>query len=387
MILHKTPQLPKGFKADGIHCGLKAQKELDLGVVFSSTIANASAVFTKNLICGAPITVGREIIKGQKLQAIIVNSKISNVATGEQGIKNVHFTSKKLAEKLQISPKHILVSSTGIIGEPLPIEKILSGIEQIQLTDCPEKFSQAIMTTDKAPKMLSCTVDDCTLSIIAKGAGMISPNMATMLVYILTDADISTNELDKCLRHSVNKTFNCLSIDSDTSTSDTVVIMANGHRAKPNINNFQNALNEVCLKMTKRIASGGEGANRTIIVNIHQAKNTIEANDFAQFFIDSPLIKTMCHGGDPNVGRILMALGKRSQNSLNLDNLVVDINKKTVIKNAQKINFNEKVLRKNILQDEVVFDIYLGIGNSSASRYGCDLSKKYVEENASYYSS
>ena len=388
MIIHHTKtKLPQGYKSAGIHCGLKENNLLDLGILLSNIPAPATALFTKNLVCGAPIIVGKEIIKKNCLQAFIVNSKISNVATGQEGIDNVHKTIKKTAKIFQLQEEHILVSSTGLIAHQLPINKILNGIEKLVPSNSPMDFAKAIMTTDKTEKILSCSVGDATITMIAKGAGMIAPNMATMLVYIVTDAKINAQKLHHYLTNSVTKTFNCLSIDSDTSTSDTIAIMANGLIKEIDHELFQIALNELSLKMTKLIAVGGEGANRIITVNIKNAHDHIEAKKFAQSIVNSPLIKTMCHGGDPNIGRILMALGKVTDNTLAIDKLSFSINNSLIFKKGEKLNFNEKNLRKTILCNEVIFDIDLGINQGSASAYGCDLSQEYLDENASYYSS
>lgn len=388
-MLHEKAILPQGYTCASKNCGLKADGAEDLSVIYSDALATAAAVFTKNQVPGAPVIVGREVIKGQKLQALVINSKISNVGTGSLGVENARKMGKAVAEEFGCEAGHVLMSSTGVIAVQLPIEKVEQGIVGIKsiMKDDPMVAAKGIMTTDTHPKAYSVSVGDATLTLIAKGSGMIEPNMATMLAYAMTDADIAADKLDVMLRIAVNKSFNMLSIDTDTSTSDTVVIMANGKAGSVDETEFQQALNELCIQMTETMARDGEGATKLVRAEISGAVNYDEAKIYAKAMINSPLIKTMAFGADPNIGRILMALGKCFDNTFNLDSITLSINDTLIYKDAGKVNYDEPALRKTISGDPVVFQIDLGLGTGEAKAYGCDLTHGYVDENAAYYSS
>ncbi|MCH2206506.1 MAG: bifunctional glutamate N-acetyltransferase/amino-acid acetyltransferase ArgJ [Lentisphaerales bacterium] len=388
-MFHEKAVLPQGYSCVSKNCGLKADGAEDLSVIFSDTLATAAAVFTKNQVPGAPVIVGREVIKGQKLQALVINSKISNVGTGELGVKNARKMGRAVAIEFGCEAEHVLMSSTGVIAVQLPIEKIEQGIvgTKSEVKDDPMIAAKGIMTTDTHPKAYSMSVGDATVTLIAKGSGMIEPNMATMLAYAMTDAEIAADKLDEMLRIAVNKSFNMLSVDTDTSTSDTVVVMANGKAGKVDEDQFQQALNELCIQMTETMARDGEGATKLIRAEISGAVNYNEAKVYAKAMINSPLIKTMAFGADPNIGRILMALGKCFDNTFNLDTLKLSINDTLIYKDAGKVEYDEPALRKIISGDPVVFQIDLGLGEGEATAYGCDLTHGYIDENAAYYSS
>lgn len=243
------------------------------------------------------------------------------------------------------------------------------------------------MTTDTYPKAISIKVGNSTITIIGKGSGMIEPNMATMLVYILTDAYIEAKTLDKMLKNVVNQSFNMLSIDTDNSTSDTCVIMANGLAGEVDKKEFEAALLKSCITMTEMLAKDGEGATKLIRTIINNAYSQEEAKIYAKSVINSPLIKTMVHGGDPNIGRLLMAIGKCNKNQLDINKLEIVINSTVVFKNSEKQNFDEQELRNSFNADDIDIVINFNLGEHSTVAYGCDLTYGYIDENAAYYSS
>src|SRR6476659_2731273 len=308
---HDRPVFPRGFRCASRHVGLKPHAK-DLAVFASDVDAAAAAVFTRNHFPGAPVIVGREIIQTGRLRAIVVNSKVSNVATGQLGIDNVRRMATATAAELGTLAEHVLVSSTGVIGVPLPIDLIERGIHGISgdLQDNPLVGAEGIMTTDRHPKALSTRVGNATITWVAKGSGMIEPNMATMLVYIFTDAAFEAATLDRMLREAAEVSFNMLSVDSDTSTSDTCAILANGLAGPVDETAFLDALTAGSIRMTETLARDGEGAMRMIRANVRGALNNYEAKRVAKSLVNSPLVKTMVAGEDPNVGRLLMAVGK-----------------------------------------------------------------------------
>ena len=387
-MFHEKLIMPQGFSCMAKNCGIKTGGKEDLSLFYSDVECSAAAVFTRNQVPGAPVIVGREIIKGGKLQAVVVNSKVSNVGTGEQGVANARRMGAAAAKELNVPADRVLMSSTGVIAVQLPIEKVEAGIVGAakELQNDPMVGAKGIMTTDTYPKAISCSVGNSTLTVVGKGSGMIEPNMATMLVYIFTDAKIDSASLDSLLRKAVNKTFNMLSVDTDTSTSDTCVIMANGKAGEVDEDEFYTALESCCIRMTEMLARDGEGATKLLKVNISGALNNKEAISYAKSMINSPLIKTMAFGADPNIGRILMALGKCFDNSFDLKKLKFGINGTDIYADSNKLAFDEPELRKSIGGDPVIFDVELGLGDGVATAYGCDLTHGYIDENAAYYS-
>lgn len=357
----------------------------------SEVDAQAAAVFTRNHFPGAPIVLGRETIRGGVLRAIVANSKCSNVATGPKGIEDARRMARAAAAEVQCAAEHVLVSSTGVIGVPLPIEKIEQGIVGMMadLEDDPLVGARGIMTTDSYPKALSLPIpgSDATLSWVAKGSGMIAPNMATMLCYIFTDAQLDAPTLDKYLREAVKDTLGMLSVDTDTSTSDTCVIMANGLAGAVDASAFRDVLRFGCTLMTELLARDGEGATRLLRVHVSEALNDHEARVVARTVNDSPLIKTMVHGADPNVGRLLMAVGKCFDCTVRPETTHAWINGHHVVGEGSRLAFDDQVVRNALTTNVVDLRISLGVGLASATAYGCDLTAGYVEENAAYYSS
>jgi glutamate N-acetyltransferase/amino-acid N-acetyltransferase len=383
-----APAFPQGFRCASRNVGLKPAAR-DLTLFASDVEAAAAAVFTRNHFPGAPIILGRETIRGGRLRAIIANSKVSNVATGPEGVANARRMAAAAAAELGTGADRVLVSSTGVIGVPLPIEKIERGVVGMaaDLQHDPMIGAEGIMTTDTHPKAISARVGPATITWVAKGSGMIEPNMATMLAYIFTDAAFDAPTLDRLLRAAVAPSFNALSVDTDTSTSDTCVIMANGLAGVVDEAAFAAVLRAGCVRMTEILARDGEGATRLIRVTVRGALNDREAQVVAKSIVNSPLIKTMVHGADPNVGRLLMAIGKCFDCTIRPASTSASINGFPVVEGGARLVFDDAVVRETLSRDEVDLEVALGVGDGLAHAYGCDLTKGYIDENAAYYSS
>ncbi|EPG72843.1 glutamate N-acetyltransferase/amino-acid acetyltransferase [Leptospira fainei serovar Hurstbridge str. BUT 6] len=378
---------PKGFFSFGTNIGIK-DKTKDFGVIYSEVPCKATAVFTKNNFPGAPVIVGREHIKSGLLQAIVINSKNSNVATGSVGVANSRAICREIGASLGIPETFVLPSSTGVIGVPLPMELILPACAKVKSLLKPgnlEEVAEAIMTTDTRRKVSFRTIKTdkghATVYGMAKGAGMIEPNMATMLSYIVTDAQIES-ELYEILKDCVDKSFNCLSIDSDTSTSDTVALLCNGLAGKADPEEFRAALLEICIDLTKEIAKDGEGATKLVEVRVEKAKTAEQARKIGKSILNSPLIKTAIYGGDPNWGRLVMAIGKVFDEPIPFDGLEIYFGG-LAVKGAGPDTLKKlsEYLKKN---SEIQVDVVLNTGNYGMKFWGCDLTEGYVKENAYY---
>jgi glutamate N-acetyltransferase/amino-acid N-acetyltransferase len=361
----------------------------DLTLFVSDVDAAAAAVFTRNHFPGAPIILGRETIAGGILRGVIANSKVSNVATGATGVENARRMARAAAAELGTSADRMLVSSTGVIGVPLPIEKIETGVVGMaaELQDNPMVGAEGIMTTDSHPKALSASVGNATITWVAKGSGMIEPNMATMLSYIFTDAAFDAPTLDRLLRAAVAPSFNMLSVDTDTSTSDTCAILANGLAGPVDEAEFLQLLVAGCTRMTEILARDGEGAEHLLRVHVRGAKDAREAYTVAKSIVNSPLVKTMVHGADPNVGRLLMAVGKCFDCTIHPDRTDAWINGFQVVGRGERLTFDDAIVRETLSREVVDIAVALGVGEAQATAYGCDFTKGYIEENAAYYSS
>ena len=385
---HETPVFPRGFRCASRNVGLKPTAR-DLTLFASEVDATAAAVFTRNHFPGAPIILGRETIAGGLLRGVIANSKVSNVATGATGVEHARRMARAAAAELGTSADRILVSSTGVIGVPLPIEKIERGVVGIaaDLQDNPMVGAEGIMTTDSHPKALSASVGEATITWVAKGSGMIEPNMATMLSYIFTDAAFDAPTLDRLLRAAVAPSFNMLSVDTDTSTSDTCAILANGLAGPVDEAEFLSVLVAGCTRMTEILARDGEGAEHLLRVHVRGAKDAREAYTVAKSIVNSPLVKTMVHGADPNVGRLLMAVGKCFDCTIHPDRTDAWINGVQVVARGERLTFDDAIVRETLSREVVDIAVALGVGDAHATAYGCDFTKGYIEENAAYYSS
>ncbi|MFI5246890.1 MAG: bifunctional glutamate N-acetyltransferase/amino-acid acetyltransferase ArgJ, partial [Gemmatimonadales bacterium] len=382
-MFHDPPVFPRGFRCASRNCGLKPSAR-DLAIFVSEVDAAAAAVFTRNRFPGAPVTLGRETIKSGRLRAIVANSKCSNVATGARGLENARRMAAAAATELGSTPDRVLVSSTGVIGVQLPIETIERGIKGIaaELGTDPLAGAEGIMTTDTHPKALSTRVGDTTITWVAKGSGMIEPNMATMLAYIFTDAAFDAGALDRMLRAAVEVSFNMLSVDTDTSTSDTCAILANGLAGAVPVREFQDALTAGCILMTEILARDGEGATHLLRCVVRGAANDRDARFVAKALVNSPLIKTMVHGADPNVGRILMAVGKCVECAMKPDATEAWINGHAVVRGGARLDFDEAAVRTALGKEVVDLEVGRGAGGTSAAAHGGDQTKGEIDEKA-----
>ena len=377
---------PQGFLSVAKNVGIK-DETLDLTVIHSTVRARAAVMFTRSRFPGAPVIVGRRHIANGFAQALVINSKNANVGMGKQGIDNAIETCRIVGEELGVDPYDVLPFSTGVIGRALPMDKIRAGLRGIRSQlklDNLKLAAEAIMTTDKYPKYFSCRVGPAVIAGIAKGAGMIEPNMATLLVYLMTDAELPRAAVRPMLRRLVDRTFNCTSIDTDTSTSDTVVLMANGLAGKVKLGQFEKGLLEVCEYLTKEIARSGEGATKLITVDVKGAKTGTQAKRVAKCVVNSPLVKTAVYGCDPNWGRVIMAVGKSFDPSVEPTKVTVRFGDTNVFKKGSPVECDLEALRQYLGQSEVVIGVDLGIGKASARVWGCDLTEGYIKENAYY---
>lgn len=388
MEFHDPPRFPRGYRTAATHCGIKKEGH-DLSLFASEVPAAAAAVFTRNQVPGAPIVVGRELIRGGTLQAVVVNSRVSNVGTGAEGVERARRMGRAAGAALGVDAAHVLMSSTGVIGVPLPVEKIEAALPGLagELGEDPLVGARGIMTTDTYPKALSLDVGGAVLTVVGKGSGMIEPNMATMLVYAFTDAEMEAATLDRLLRSTVEDTFNMLSVDTDTSTSDTCVLMANGLAGPVDEDTFSEGLRTAFVRMTEMLARDGEGATTLLRVTVEDAASDGDARTVARSLVNSPLVKTMVFGGDPNVGRILMAVGKCFEARVDADAIDADICGTAVLRGGRRLDFDEAAVRSRLRDDPVDLRVSLGVGTHRARAWGCDLSHGYVDENAAYYSS
>jgi glutamate N-acetyltransferase/amino-acid N-acetyltransferase len=393
--------VPRGFRFSATACGLKKTGALDLALLSSDVPASAAAVFTQNLIVAAPVVVSKKNLSTSKgrMRAVIVNAGNANCATGDAGyIASVKMV-EETARRLGCAPQEVFVCSTGVIGVPLPLEKVLRAVSGIARNRRPSvrsfaELSLAICTTDTRPKTAASSFRMARRRIhfmgCAKGAGMIHPNMATTLAFVVTDAAISPSLLQKTLRDVTTRTFNAISIDGDTSTNDTLLVLANGASGAPRIKagtaahrSFAKSLEEVCHSLALQIVADGEGAQRVIQIEVRGAKTESAARQIARTIATSPLVKTAFAGGDPNWGRIFAAAGRAG---VKFDPSRVDIQMAgvPVLRCGQPLDFNEREASNRLLQREVMVVMNLHAGRASARYWTCDFTAEYVRINASY---
>lgn len=395
---------PQGFLASGIYCGIKKSNlKNDLALVYSEVPATAAGVFTKNKVKGAPVYVSKEHLANKKAQAIIVNSGNANTCTGDDGLNKAKKMALLQAKELNLKADDVLVASTGVIGVPLNIDAIKNGIplltEKLSKNGFDEA-SSAIMTTDTFKKQaaIEFTAGGKTVTIgcMAKGSGMIEPNMGTMLSFITTDISIAPELLDEALKAAVNVTYNRVSVDGDTSTNDSVMILANGLAKNKTIteknedyNTFLEALTTLSTHIAKNIAKDGEGATKLLECQIIGAATEKDAVILGKSVINSSLVKTAMFGSDANWGRILCALGYAK---IKFDPDKVDVSFEScagsinVCKNGSSVDFSEDKAKEILTQDEIVIKVELNCGDASAYVWGCDLSYEYVKINGDYRS-
>lgn len=383
-----------GFLAGAVHAGIKSADELDLAILFSEVPCKAAGVFTTSQIKSAPVILSQRHIAKGRAQAVVVNSGCANACLGGQGLTDALEMANLAAAKLGISPEDVLVASTGIIGVPLPMDKIRAGIPRIKPTrEGGHDFCRAIMTTDTRPKEMAVQVDSkktkFTIGGVAKGIGMIHPSLATMLCFITTDAVVSADFLQAALQKAVDCSFNMVSIDGDTSPNDCAFLLANGLAGNEPIDfdngdAFQEALTAVCTHLAKSMAWDGEGATKLIEVIVEGAEDQAGARQAARTIASSPLVKAAIHGNDPNWGRIVAALG-RSGAKLREERLDVYLHDVCVMKQGCPVPFSkEEMISALSNSDNVLIRLCLHLGDGQATAWGCDLSEEYVRINSGY---
>ena len=393
-IIDGTIASPLGFSADGLHAGFK-KKKLDFGWIVSEVPASVAGVYTTNKVIAAPLLVTKASIqKSQKLQAIVVNSGVANSCTGQQGLDVAYKMQRLTAKKLKIEPDLVGLASTGVIGEQLPMDALKNGLSQILVSGKAEDFAEAILTTDTCTKTCVVTeefgTDLVTMAGVAKGSGMIHPNMATMLAFITCDANISSATLQAALSQHVETTFNQITVDGDTSTNDMVLVMANGCRQNEEIlpdteefEKFSKMLRYLMADLAKKIAKDGEGATKLIEVNVRHAKDEQSGRMIAKSVVGSSLVKTAIFGQDPNWGRILAAIGY-ARADVSVDNIDIWIAGIPVMQASTPVAFNPEETSDAMAGELLILTIDLHDGDAEAQAWGCDLSYDYVKINALY---
>lgn len=392
---------PKGFTASGIHCGIRRNKsKRDLALIAADSLCNAAAVYTQNLVCGAPVTVTKKHLAAGKARAVVCNSGIANTCNAD-GIAKAEEMCEITAEALGISPGEVIVASTGVIGQPLDLDPVKSGMPQLvnELSkDGSGNAAQAIMTTDTRKKEFALTFTlggkECIIGAISKGSGMIHPNMATMLCFITTDVAISSPMLQKALTAAVADSFNMLSIDGDTSTNDMACIMASGKAENREIVSenedfalFTQMLSTLLIRIAREMARDGEGATKLVVCEVSGAKDQETARTVAKSVICSSLVKTAMFGADANWGRVLCAMGYAGAE---IDVTKADVSfvspagRVEVCKNGAGIPFSEERAKQVLLEEEIKIDVRLHDGAACAEAFGCDLTYDYVKINGDY---
>jgi glutamate N-acetyltransferase / amino-acid N-acetyltransferase len=378
--------VPRGFRGITKNMGLKDVED-DFAAVVSEVPARSAAVFTKSRFSGPSVVLSRESAATGQCRGMVVLSRNANVATGRAGVEHAVEVRRRIAEIAGVAPEEVVIASTGVIGRPYPMESIRANLDALAWpfpeADY-ERAAAAIMTTDTRPKSYHVRVGDAVLVGIAKGVGMIEPNMATMLAFFFTDADLTGDELDAAFRRVVDRTFNALSIDTDTSTSDTAAIFANGLAGPVDLAAFEQALYECALHLVRDIASDGEGASKLIEVRVTGARDDAQAKLVGKSVVNSPLVKTAVHGCDPNWGRIAMAIGKlEDETDIVPENVRILFDDLPMHPEEPGDALLERAA-KYLGGDEVVINIDLGIADGTFTVYGCDLTEGYVRINADY---
>ena len=393
--------LPLGFRFAGMSCGLKKGQALDLGLLTSEVPASAAAVFTQNCLQAAPVSISREHLRagGGRMRAVVVNSGNANCATGAAGVRASRSTAAAASRLAGCAPQQVFICSTGVIGVPLPAEKVLHALPELfrAQESSPaafSRFARAIMTTDKKPKWASAAfragAEIVRVAGCAKGSGMIHPDMATMLAFLVTDAQAAPPVLQRALSDVVGRTFNAVSVDGDTSTNDTVLLLANGASQCPSIhqggkayNAFLHALEGVCRSLAFQMVADGEGARRVIEIEVRGAASQADARRIAATIATSALVKTAFAGGDPNWGRVLAAAG-RAGVPLDPSRASIVMAGIPVYRAGRPLPFNERAANRKLLVPRVPVILDLHAGRASARYWTCDLTAGYVRINSSY---
>lgn len=389
---------PQGFSAAGVRAGIKKSGNLDLALIYSENPADVAGVFTTNQVAAAPVYVSKKVVSGGKAQAVCANAGCANACTGDEGDRNARLMQEFTAKNLNCNPDEVIIGSTGIIGVNLPMGKVERGIEQAAINlsrDGSADAGNAIVTTDTYSKACAFEFDldgkTIKLGAIAKGSGMIQPNLATMLCFITTDISIDQKLLQETLSDITNVTFNMISIDGDMSTNDMVVVMANGAAGNDRITEknsayekFYSALLDICTEISKRIASDGEGATKFLTIDVVNARSFDEAKQVGMSVAKSPLVKTAFFGEDPNWGRVVCAVGY-SGIEIDPNKVTVKFGSLPVYANGLGVAFDTDAMKDIMSEHDILIEIDLGSGESSATVWTCDFSYGYVKINGEYH--
>lgn len=388
----------KGFTAAGVKAGIKKSGNLDVAVIYTKTQAVVAGTFTQNKVAAAPVYVSKEVVATGTAHAIVANAGCANACTGQQGLDDAHKMAQIAADELGVNANDVIVGSTGVIGVNLPMDKLEAGIKDAVANlsaDGSDNAGRAIITTDTHSKSVTCEFElsgkTVRMGAIAKGSGMIRPNMATMLCYITTDIAIDQALLQKAVSGCVEKSFNMISVDGDMSTNDMVIVLANGeaNNAKITAENadyqiFFDKLMMLCTELAKQIAADGEGASKFLTINVKGAKSFADAKTVGMAIANSPLVKTAFFGEDPNWGRVICAVGYSGADMVP-EKTVVKFGGITIFANGTGATYDEKALAHVMKQKDIVIDIELNMGQEDATVWSCDLSYEYVKINGEYH--
>ncbi len=392
------PALPQGFRAAGIAAGIKKNGKADLTVIVSDVDCNAAAVFTTNKVKAAPVIRGMAQLKSayaKSMRAVVINAGCANACTGDQGLRNAEATAQLASTLLRLDAHdQVLVMSTGVIGVQLPMDKLQAGMPQAVAalsTSSLADISLAIMTTDTVPKVISHSYTTTegkqfTIAGIAKGAGMIHPNMATMLSVVMTDAKVPLGALRQAVKKATNRSFNCISVDGDTSTNDTYLVLANGvSGTRPSVEEFEDALNEISTELAKKVARDGEGATKFITIRVTGARTWDMAHKVGRTIATSPLVKTAFYGEDANWGRITCAAGYSGED-VNPDHMSLWFGGVHVFSNGTPTDYLDEAATAAMKPIDVEVHLDLGLGEAECTVWTCDMSHEYVTINGKYRS-
>jgi len=391
------PALPSGFRAAAICAGMKPSGTLDMALVAADHAVPCAGVFTRSMVKAAPVRYCQQHVRKGTARAVFTNSGVANAATGEQGLRDTEATAEAVAMVLMCDPDDVMVCSTGVIGRRVAMDKLLTNVPALANklhVDGFEEAARAIMTTDTRPKSTAWRIaagkTEATLVGMAKGSGMIAPNMATMLSYLFTDLAVEPAALQSALNAAVRDTFNCVTVDGDTSTNDTLLIFANGAAGNPPIAKgsaeyaaFESALHAACDDLARQVARDGEGATKLVEICVDGAPSFAAARHIALTVANSPLVKTAIYGSDPNYGRLIMAVG-RAGIPIEESCLTLRCGEITMLQGGQLAQFDAAAAHQYLSGDEVRFTITVGTGPGSARALTCDLSTEYVRFNAEY---
>lgn len=388
----------KGFTAAGVKAGIKKSGNLDVAVIYTKTQAVVAGTFTQNKVAAAPVYVSKEVVATGTAHAIVANAGCANACTGQQGLDDAHKMAQIAADELGVNADDVIVGSTGVIGVNLPMDKLEAGIKDAVANlsaDGSDNAGRAIITTDTHSKSVTCEFElsgkTVRMGAIAKGSGMIRPNMATMLCYITTDIAIDQALLQKAVSGCVEKSFNMISVDGDMSTNDMVIVLANGEANNTKITEentdyqiFFDKLMMLCTELAKQIAADGEGASKFLTINVKGAKSFADAKTVGMAIANSPLVKTAFFGEDPNWGRVICAVGYSGADMVP-EKTVVKFGGITIFANGTGATYDEKALAHVMKEKDIVIDIELNMGQEDATVWSCDLSYEYVKINGEYH--